>query len=263
MKNKVAIITGSTQGLGEGIARVLISRGLSELVICGRNTENGNRLAKEFNQLGCKTVYVEADLSKVDDCYKIVDTAKNKFGRVDILVNSAGTTDRGYLINTTPELYDYIMNVNARAPFLLMQGVVKIMINNDTAGTILNISSMSSHGGQPFLAAYSMSKSALDCLTKNTAWALMQKHIRVNSLNIGWTDTPGEHKIQKEYHKSPDNWLEKVEAEQPYHRIIKPEEVGKVAAFLLSDDSGIMSGVLIDYDQSVIGAHYIPERPKE
>lgn len=261
MKNKVAVVTGSTQGLGESIARKLIASGLSGLVICGRNKTNGERLESELNEIGCDTIYIQCDLAKIEDCERLISVTAKKFNKVDILVNSAAITDRGTLLETTPELYDRIFAINTRAPFFLMQGIAKLMISKKNPGTMLNIISMSSYGGQPFLAAYSASKGALKTLTKNTAFALMRHHIRVNGLNLGWTDTPGEHAIQKKYHGAHDNWLEDVEKEQPFGRLIKADEIAELAVFLLSNRSGLMTGAIIDFDQSVDGANYIPPRP--
>ncbi len=261
MKGKSAIITGSTQGIGEAISRKLISEGLNNLIICGRNKEQGIKLSKEYTELGCKTIYVESDLNKIDDCNKIIDIANKSFGTIDILVNSAGITERGTLIDTTLELFDKIFAVNVRAPFFLMSGVVKNMISNKNSGSILNIISMSSHGGQPKLSAYSSSKGALATLTKNAAFAYMRNGIRINGLNIGWSDTPGEHKIQKESDNAPDDWLINAESDQPLGRLIKPKEIAEVSYFILSDKSGMMTGVIMDYDQSVHGANYTPPRP--
>jgi NAD(P)-dependent dehydrogenase (short-subunit alcohol dehydrogenase family) len=260
-QEKIAIITGSTQGLGESISRRLIEDGLLGLVICGRNQISGTRLCEEFNSLGCDTVYVQADLSSFDDCRKVVVAAEERYAKVDILVNSAGVTDRGSILETSEDVYDRIFAINTRAPFFLMQFVAKNMIANKAAGTILNIISMSSYGGQPFLAPYSASKGALVTLTKNAAFALMRHHIRVNGLNMGWADTPAEDKIQKECHGADDNWLREAEKDQPFGRLIKPDEVAEVVAFLVSSDSGMMTGAIIDYDQSVNGANYAPPRP--
>jgi NAD(P)-dependent dehydrogenase (short-subunit alcohol dehydrogenase family) len=261
MKGKNAIITGSTQGIGEAIARKLISNGLSNLIICGRNDNKGKKLSDELTELGCNTIYVKSDLSKLEDCNKIIDTAINSFKTIDILVNSAGTTDRGTLIDTSPELFDKIFSVNVRAPFFLMSGVVQNMIKTNNSGSILNIISMSSHGGQPKLSAYSTSKGALATLTKNAAFAYMRNNIRVNGLNIGWSDTPGEHSIQLNNDKAPDNWLIEAEKAQPMGRLIKPKEIAEVSNFILSAKSGMMTGVIMDYDQSVHGANYTPPRP--
>jgi NAD(P)-dependent dehydrogenase (short-subunit alcohol dehydrogenase family) len=251
---KVAIVTGSTQGLGEAIARRLVDESLIKgLVICGRNSDNGERLAREFTAHGCRTEFVRADLAVVEDCHRIVDTVRSAFDRVDILVNSAATSERGTILDTTPELFDRIFAINVRAPFFLMQGAIQTMIDKEIAGSILNIISMSSHGGQPFLSPYSTSKGALVTLTRNVACAMRQHRIRVNGLNLGWMDSPAEHMIQKKFHGASEDWLQQAEHEQPFRRLIKPTEVAEFAAFLLSERSGLMTGSIIDFDQNVVG----------
>jgi NAD(P)-dependent dehydrogenase (short-subunit alcohol dehydrogenase family) len=255
-KDKVAIVTGSTQGLGEAIARRLIDEQMiSGLVICGRNESNGARLANEWTTAGCRTEFVHADLGKVEDCHAVVAAARKTFGRVDYLVNSAAITDRGTILDSSPELYDRIMAVNVRAPFFLMQESLKLMIECGIQGSIVNIISMSSHGGQPFLCPYSVSKGALATLTKNVAFSVVKHRIRVNGLNIGWMDTPGEHAIQKSFHNAESDWLEQAEARQPFGRLLKAPEVAQVTAFLLSDRAGLMTGSIIDFDQTIVGTH--------
>ena len=106
-------------------------------------------------------------------------------------MNAAGITDRGAISDTTPELFERMMAVNLRAPFFLIQDAAAVMRRERIAGTIVNILSMSAHGGQPFLSPYSISKGALATLTKNAAFSLMPWRIRVNGLNLGWMDTPG------------------------------------------------------------------------
>lgn len=251
---KVALITGATQGLGEAIARQLIAEQMIDgLVICGRNARNGDRLAKEFAERGCRTEFVRADLSQIDDCQNVIETARRAFGRIDFLVNSAATTDRGTILDSTPELFDRIMAVNLRAPFFLMQGALKLMIETGVRGAIVNIISMSSHGGQPFLTPYSVSKGALVTLTKNAANSVVDRRIRINGLNLGWMDTPGEHAIQKQFHNASDDWLREAERNQPVGRLIKADEVAQVVAFLLSEKSGLMTGAIIDFDQNIVG----------
>jgi NAD(P)-dependent dehydrogenase (short-subunit alcohol dehydrogenase family) len=262
---KVAIVTGSTQGLGEAIARRLIDEGMiGGLVICGRNGEQGRRLAEEFNKekekdkdtgRSCRTEFVCADLARVEDCRRVVETAQRTFDRVDYLVNSAATSERGTILDAPPELFDRIVAINVRAPFFLMQGVLKLMVERKIAGSIVNILSMSSHGGQPFLTPYSMSKGALATLTKNVANAMLKERIRVNGLNLGWMDTPGEAAIQKRFHHADADWLEKAERAQPLGRLVKPAEVAEVVAFLLSERAGLMTGSIIDFDQQVPGTH--------
>jgi NAD(P)-dependent dehydrogenase (short-subunit alcohol dehydrogenase family) len=247
-------VTGSTQGLGEAIARRLVGEALiGGLVICGRNAENGERLARELSARGCRTEFVRADLAAVEDCRRVAETARQVFDRIDILVNSAATSERGTILDTTPELFDRIIAVNVRAPFFLMQAAIQTMIERGIAGSVLNILSMSSHGGQPFLSPYSASKGALATLIRNVARAVLRHRIRVNGLNLGWMDSPAEHAIQKRFHAAADDWLQKAEEAQPFGRLIKPTEVAEFAAFLLSDRSGLMTGSIIDFDQTVVG----------
>ncbi|WP_457094081.1 SDR family oxidoreductase [Microvirga sp. P5_D2] len=254
-QNAIAVVTGGTQGLGETIARTLAERGAAGLVICGRNAERGEAVARDITAQGCRTEFVQADLENVDDARKVTAKADSAFGRVDVLVNAAGITDRGTIFDTTPELFDRMFAVNVRAPFFLMQEAAKIMRREKTEGTMVNILSMSAHGGQPFISAYCGSKGALATLSKNAAFSLMPWRIRVNALNIGWMNTPGEDRIVRLYHGAQDGWLEKAEKEQPFGRLLDPKEVARAVAFLASSESGMMTGSVIDFDQSVVGCY--------
>jgi NAD(P)-dependent dehydrogenase (short-subunit alcohol dehydrogenase family) len=255
LKGRIAVVTGGTQGLGEHVARLFAKRGAEGLVICGRNAAKGRVVARDISASGCKTVFVQADLSKVKDCRKVMAAADKTFGKVHILVNAAASTDRGTITDTSPELYDYIMAINVRGPFFLMQEAIRIMKREKIQGSIVNILSMSAHGGQPFLTPYSMSKGALLTLTKNVAFAVMQDRIRVNGLGVGWMDTPGEDAIVKRYHGKKDGWLKQAEKTQPWGRLVKPDEIARACAYLASDESGLMSGAIIDFAQMVLGAH--------
>jgi NAD(P)-dependent dehydrogenase (short-subunit alcohol dehydrogenase family) len=169
------------------------------------------------------------------------------------LVNGAAMSDRGTILDTSPELFDAMFALNVRAPFFLMQESARLMIRERVEGAIVNVITMTSHGGQSFLTAYAASKGALATLTKNVAFSLLRNRIRVNGLNIGWMDTPHEDEIQRRYHGAGDGWLERAEAQRPFGRLLKPEEVARAVAFLLSRESGLMTGALIDFDQGVIG----------
>ncbi|MDB5847651.1 MAG: short-chain dehydrogenase [Rhodoferax sp.] len=252
---KVAVVTGGTQGLGAAIAALLAERGAEAVVICGRNRDKGETRATALRDAGARALYVPADLAEVADCRRVIAQADAHFGRVDILVNAAAITDRGSIIDTEPELFDRMFAINVRAPFFLMQDAVKLMRREATEGAIVNIGSMSARAGQSFLSAYSASKGALATLTRNTAYSLLRNRIRVNGLNIGWMASEGEDRIQREFHHADADWLEKAAASQPFGRLVDPKEVARAVAFLCSAESGLMTGSVLEYDQSVWGAY--------
>lgn len=252
-QNNVYVVTGGTQGLGAAVAELLAERGARGLIICGRNARAGEEQVAKLRALGCDAGFVAADLTDPHSCEQVIAAAESRFGVLHGLVNCAGMSDRGTILNTTPELFDAIFAVNVRAPFFLMQAAIKLMVANGTEGSIVNIITMTSHGGQSFLTTYAASKGALVTLTKNVAFSAMRNRIRVNGLNIGWMDTPHEDDIQKQYHQASDDWLEKAEREQPFGRLLKPREVARGVAFLLSEESGMMTGAVIDFDQNVVG----------
>ncbi len=254
LSGKYFIVTGGTQGLGATTALHLASRGAEAVTICGRNESNGARVAAQLKELGTHPLFVGADLCDAAACARVVKAHDDAFGRVDGLVNAAASTARGTITTTTVEEWDFMLNLNLRAPFLLMRDCVNLMLRDHVHGSIVNIGSVSGHGGQDFLTAYCTSKGALMTLTKNAAHSLRHDRIRVNCLNIGWMATDGEHAIQTEFHGAADNWLEGADAAQPFGRILRPEDVAKLTAYLLSDDSALLTGSCIDYDQVVIGA---------
>ena len=254
-KNKVVIITGSTQGSGAETARLFAKRGAKAITICGRQETKGNEVKKEIETLGSKCLFVKADLSNVDDCRKIVSLTDKEFGTVHSLVNVAGYTQRGTILSATLENFENNFYINTRAPFILMQECIKIMIRDKNKGTIANVLSMAMYSGMPFIVAYSGSKAALSVMTKNVANAVAGHQIRVNALNIGWTDTPAEHDVQTKVHGKSKDWLKKDESNVPFKRLSKPIDVARGLAFMCSDESGLMTGSVIDFDQTVHGWH--------
>jgi NAD(P)-dependent dehydrogenase (short-subunit alcohol dehydrogenase family) len=256
LDGKIAVVTGGTQGLGAAIARLFAARGAAGIVICGRTEAKGRAVAEEIKAAhGAEVIFVPADLARVEDCRKVIMEADRAFNRIDILVNVAAITDRGTILDTDPELFDRMFAINVRAPFFLMQEAIGIMKREGIEGSIVNIGSMSAKAGQPFLAAYCASKGALATLTQNTAYAVLRNRIRINGLNIGWMKSDGEDRIQREFHGAPPDWAEKAAAKQPFGRLVDPEEVARAVAFMATDESGLMTGSMINFDQSVWGAY--------
>ncbi len=255
---KHAIVTGSTQGLGEATARLFVDRGASGVTITGRDADRGKRVATDLCQGDCNAFFVQADLADPDSCGQVVSDSIERFGQIHILVNAAGLTTRGTIYDTTLDVWNNLIDVNLRAPFLLMQACVNHMRDQAVEGSIVNVISTSAYGGQPFLTPYSTSKGDLATLTKNVAYAVVRNRIRVNGLMLGWMDTPGEDHIQRTVHSDGKDWLDEAEADRPFGRLIKVDEAARAIAYLASDESGLMTGALVDFDQSVIGGGDAP-----
>ncbi|MGH6944138.1 MAG: SDR family oxidoreductase, partial [Geminicoccaceae bacterium] len=157
------------------------------------------------------------------------------------------------LESTTEGICDNVFALNVRCQFFLIQRAVEVMRRHKIEGAIANIGTMVAYGGSPFLIPYSASKGALMTLTRGLANALKRERIRINTLNIGWTNTPREHLVQTQVHGRPENWLEIVSQTQPFGRLIEPDEVARAIAFLCSEESGLMTGAIVDFDQTIIG----------
>jgi len=250
-----AIVTGGAQGIGFAIANQLAEEGCKAIAIVGRDQDKGAKAVAALAKAGAEAIFISADLSDAKAAADVVEHATNKFGVINALVNAAGTSARGSLLETTPELFDFIFHTNVLGPMLLMQGVVKGLLAAKQPGSMVNVLSMSGHGGQPFLTPYSSSKAALASMTKNVAYSYRSNRIRCNAVLPGWMDTPGEDVVQKKYHNAPDNWLALAEAKEPMGQLVKPHQLAHLVSYMISPLSGVMTGALVDYDQTIIGPH--------
>jgi NAD(P)-dependent dehydrogenase (short-subunit alcohol dehydrogenase family) len=252
---KIAIVTGGTQGLGKAIATSFAHAGAAGIAIVGRGVEKGEKVAAEIiGATGVPVMMIGADLGRVEDVRSIVPKVDKRFGRVDILVNAAGLTDRGTMFNTEPELFDRMIAVNTRAPFFLIQDAGRVMDREGIEGRIVNVGSTSAHAGQPFLAPYSISKGALTTLTRHAAFALMRNRIHVNQLDIGWMNSDHERALVLSETGDPD-FIDRAAAQKPFGRILDPVEVARAVLWIASEDSGMMTGAVIQFDQSVWGGY--------
>jgi NAD(P)-dependent dehydrogenase (short-subunit alcohol dehydrogenase family) len=253
LTDRVVLVSGGTQGVGASIARAAVREGAS-VVVTGRRADVGEAFAKELRTLGGDdALFVQADVADLDQARHTVSATIEAFGRIDSLVNAAGLTSRGSLLDTTPELFDAHVAVNLNAPFFLMQAAVADMVGRGAPGTIVNVLTMSAHGGQPYLTPYSTTKAGLAGLTRNAAHAHRWDRIRINGVNIGWTDTEGEDLVQRTFHDADDTWLQKAAATQPMGQLGQVDDMAALVVLLLSDRSGVVTGSVIDWDQHVIG----------
>ncbi|MFI6546609.1 SDR family oxidoreductase [Streptomyces prunicolor] len=248
LDGKVVLVNGGSQGVGAAIVRAAVREG-AVVSFTGRRAEVGEKLAADT---GAR--FLRADLSDPAQARDSVVQTVEAHGRVDCLVNAAGLTSRGSLLDTTPELFDQHIAINLKAPFFAMQAAVADMTARTAPGTIVNIGSNCAHGGPPHLAPYSTAKAGLAGLTRNAAHAHRFDRIRINAVNIGWTDTEGEDATQRAFHGAGDDWREQAAARQPMGKLGQPDEIADFVVFLLSDRSGVVTGSVIDWDQNVLGA---------
>jgi NAD(P)-dependent dehydrogenase (short-subunit alcohol dehydrogenase family) len=252
LAEKVVLVSGGSQGLGAGIARAASREGGTVAVI-GRSADRGEAVASDLRATGAAAVFLRADVADVEQVRGCVADVVTTFGRVDCLVNSAGLTTRGTLLDTTPELFDAHVAVNLRGPFFLMQAVVQDMVSRGAPGTIVNVISSSELGGQPYLAPYVAAKAGLAGLTRNAAHAHRWDRVRVNGLDIGWTETEGEEATQRTFHAAGDDWREQAAKKLPMGKLGQVDEIADFVVFLLSERSGVVTGSVIDWDQNVFG----------
>merc|ERR1719272_1104135 len=237
LEGKIIVVSGGTQGCAEGI------------VICGRQADKGAAVAAAIEEIGSQALYVKADLTDADQAKAVIAAADEKFGRIDGLVNCAAVAARGDWYDVPVEDIDWLLKLNFRAPFLLTQAAANIMRREGKGGSVVNVGSINSHGGQSNLPVYSCTKAALTAMTKHAAWALRRERIRSNYLAVGWMFTPAEDALMQKEGAGAD-WIEKADANHPYGRLLRPVDIAKMAIHLLSDDAIMQSGAVIDLHEN-------------
>ena len=251
LQNKIAVITASTAGMGEGIARLFAKEGAG-VVISGRNEANGQAIVESIIADGGQAIFHRADVIVEADCRSLIDRAVEHYGHVDILVNNAGISTRCTIEDATVELWDELFATNVRSAFICSQQFVKHNTERRT-GSIVNIGSVNAYIGEPKLMAYSASKGALMTFTKNNASYLTKYRIRVNQLNVGWTETPNEHAVKLLEGKG-ENWLDEAVKTRPFGRLLRPLDIAYAAIYFASDESECITGSVLDLEQNPVGA---------
>ena len=254
-KDTIAIVTGGAQGIGRAIAERLVADGCSRMVIAGRTVEAGEAASAELSAQGADVRFVATDMGDARAASSLVDRTITEFGTATARANAAGLSERGGILDASPDCWDRVMAVNAKGPFFALQRLAQHAVETGRPATCVSILSMSSHVGQSFLGPYAASKAAMANVTRNAAQALRGNRVRVNAINCGWMDTPGEDLVQKRWHGADDDWLTRAEAAQPFGMLVKPAHVAELASYLLGPNSGVMTGSVIDFDQFVAGAY--------
>jgi NAD(P)-dependent dehydrogenase (short-subunit alcohol dehydrogenase family) len=241
--DKVILVTGSTTGIGEAIARRCVAEG-AKVVIHGRDSERGQALLNEFPDRMSLAI---GDLADPNVPSRLVAEAVAPCGRLDGLVNNAALTTRSNLSSTDAAFFDRMLAVNTRAPLLLIQAALPFL--KQSRGAVLNIGSINAYCGEANLLAYSVSKGGLMTLSRNLADALCYDQIRVNHFNVGWVLSPNEYR-QKIADGLGKNWPERLDPRfAPSGKLLEPADIAAAAVYWLSDESRPISGTVLELEQ--------------
>lgn len=235
-KNKNILITGSSQGIGLSIAKVLSEKNYN-VFITGRNKEKLKKISKELPVKG----FYSIDLCEKDAIKKLHDFCQNSIGDIDVLINNAGEYIYSPIEKTQPKDIDNLIKLNIEAPFLLTQLVIPAMKKNQW-GRIINIGSISGVVGEGNASLYSMTKSSLIGFSKALALELAQDNITVNTINPGWVDT----KLTNNNSLKEDFSQEEIIEMIPQRRFVHPEEVAKLCEYIISENAKGITGQSIN-----------------
>lgn len=245
LAGKVILVTGSCTGIGKAIAQRCVAEG-ARVLIHGLEPDWGEALVQELGSE--KAVFAHADLAEAETPAKLVELTLQTFGRLDAVVNNAAMVVSSNIETTDLTFFRRVLDVNTLAPFALMQAALPHLTK--TSGCVLNIGSVNAWSGEPNLLAYSVSKGALMTLTRNLGDTLFREFgVRVNQINPGWVLTEKEAQ-RKQEQGQPANWYETIAPVfAPSGRILWPAEIAAAAVYWLSDESGPISGQIVDLEQ--------------
>jgi len=236
LKNRIAVVTGASKGIGAGIAKGFAAEGANVVVNYASSKEDAERVITEIKEKGGKAIAVQADVSKAADVRRLFAETRKAFGKLDVLVNNAGVYEFATLAEITEEQFHRLFNTNVLGLILATQEAAKLF--GPGGGSIINIGSTASQVTLPATAVYTATKGAVDAITHVLAKELGPKKIRVNSINPGMVETEGVRTggfIGSEFQKQ-------LEAQTPLGRIAQPNDIAPIAVFLASEDSGWLTG---------------------
>ena len=236
--NKVALVTGSSRGIGRAIAIELAKSGIDIVVNNHENPQEGLEVVNEINKIEQHAIYIQTDVSDPNQVEKMIEKIINEFGRIDILINNAGITRDKMLLNMDTDHWDRVISVNLTGTFNCTKAVIKYMKKHG-GGKIINIASVVGEIGNIGQANYSASKGGVISFTKTVAKEYARDKIIVTAIAPGFIET-------KMLETIPEKVMQRILDQIPLHRLGKPEEVAKLVCFLASDDANYITGQVIN-----------------
>lgn len=244
LRGKCAIVTGSSRGIGRAIAKKLASQGVNIVLNYRSNDEQAIEVENELKEFGVEVLKVKADISKLDEAEKLIKAAKERFNKIDIMVNNAGVTIDKLLIRMKEEDFDNVINVNLKGVFNCLKSIAPVMLRQK-CGNIINISSVVGLTGNAGQVNYAASKAGVIGMTKSLAKELGSRGITVNAVAPGFIETDMTQDLNEEYKK-------KIQEEIPLKRFGAAEDVADVVSFLASDDAKYVTGQVIHVDGGMV-----------
>ncbi len=245
LRDKVIIVTGSTTGIGKAIAIRCVEEG-AQVVLHGLEQEAGESLLQDLPK-NCVALLI-ANLLTESTIPQLVNLAISRFGKLDAVVNNAALVVSSNINNTDLALFRRVLEINTLAPYALIQAALPYL--TQARGCVLNIGSVNAYSGEPNLLAYSVSKGAMMTLTRNLGDSLHREHgIRVNQINPGWVLTENEVSRKRDQGLADDWYRDIPSVYAPSGRILMPSEIAAAAVYWLADESGPISGQVVDLEQ--------------
>jgi meso-butanediol dehydrogenase / (S,S)-butanediol dehydrogenase / diacetyl reductase len=251
-KDRTAIVTGGSKGLGRTIAGRLAAEG-AEVLVAGRDEDDLKRAVAELEADGGRAWSLAGDIADPVVCEGLIEAARDRWGRVDVLINNAGVFDEAPFLEIEGENWDFVLDVMLKAPFVLSQRAAKSMVENG-GGAIVSLSSIDGHDVDGPFTSYSVAKAGLMQLTKNIAVELGDRGVRANTVSPGWALTP---MVEAATEAAELEMMKNDFRRVPMKRMVMPEEVAAAVCFLASDEASGITGTDLVVDCGTIADLYI------